>query len=181
MSSKLTIADDCVVTIHYTLRDLAGEVRDSSAGGDGLPYLHGYGNIVPGLEAALAGRSTGDKLTEVQIAPEHGYGVHDPRLDLSIARTTFPPEMLEAIEVGAQFMAEHPEDEGDNVLYTVLGLEGENVLVSGNHPLAGDVLVFDVEVLEIRAATAEELEHGHVHGQHGHGHDHDHDHDHDHG
>lgn len=172
MPSSLKVAADHVVTIHYTLRDVEGSVRDSSrdgdGAGDGLPYLHGHGNIVPGLEAALEGRGVGDKLTGLHIPPEQGYGLNDPELDLAIPVESFPPEMRGELDAGVQFVAEHPQDDERQVLYTVVGIDGDDVMVTGNHPLAGDILVFDVEILDVRAASADELSHGHVHGPGGH-------------
>lgn len=176
MTATLLVADDHVVTIHYTLRDIEGSVRDSSSGGDPLPYLHGHGNIVPGLEAALAGKAIGDKVEGLHVPPEQGYGLHDENLDLAIPLTSFPDEMRDQLEVGVQFVAEHPENDEQTVLYTVLGQDQDDddgspvILVTGNHPLAGDVLVFDVEIVGIRAATADEIEHGHSHGEGGHHH-----------
>jgi FKBP-type peptidyl-prolyl cis-trans isomerase SlyD len=174
MTAPILVADDHVVTIHYTLRDVEGSVRDSSAGSDPLPYLHGHGNIVPGLEAALAGKTIGDKIEGLHVPPEQGYGLHDENLDLAIPAASFPDEMRDQLDVGIQFVAEHPENDEQTVLYTVLGHDedddGPVVLVSGNHPLAGDVLVFDVEIIGIRPATADELEHGHSHGEGGHHH-----------
>lgn len=168
----LHVAQDRVVTIHYVLRDEEGAVRDASRDasghGDALPYLHGHGNIVPGLEAALNGKVAGDRLREVRVPPEQGYGIDDPELNLALPLEMFPPEMHDGLEPGQQFMAEHPTDESRQVMYTIVGQEGDEVLVTGNHPLAGDVLIFDVEIVEVREATAEELAHGHVHGPGGH-------------
>ncbi|MCO4760972.1 MAG: FKBP-type peptidyl-prolyl cis-trans isomerase [Myxococcales bacterium] len=165
----MKIGQDVVATIHYTLRDPEGEILDSSSGADPLAYLHGHGQIVVGLERALAGKGVGDKV-DVVVSPEDGYGTHDDSLDLAIPKTAFPDEMLGQLEPSVQFVAEHPADDDQMVMYTVLGVEEERVLVTGNHPLADTPLHFNVEVKELRAASAEELEHGHVHGPGGHHH-----------
>ncbi len=160
-----------VVTIHYTLRNDAGEVLDSSDGGDPLAYLHGADNIVPGLERQLEGRKVGDKL-QAKVAPADGYGEKTPGGPKAIPKSAFA-----GMEVapGMTFMVE--DDDGDHMPLRVVGVAGDEVLVDMDHPLAGETLHFDVEVLEVRDATAEELSHGHVHdGSHHHGHDHDHDH-----
>lgn len=156
---------DKVVTIHYTLTGEDGEVIDSSAGGDPLAYLHGAGNIVTGLESALEGKAAGDKV-EVTVAPEDGYGEVDPAL-----RGEIPVERFGDTdpEVGMRFRAETPDG---MVVLEVTEVGEEIVQVDGNHPLAGEVLHFAVEIVEIREATAEELAHGHAHGIHGHDEDH---------
>ncbi len=159
------IAKDSVVLIHYTLKNNAGEVLDSSSGSDPLAYLHGHGNIIPGLESQLAGKAVGDKLV-AKIAPADGYGEHDPQMIQEVPKEAFQgaPE----ITVGMQFQAQGPDGAQ---MVTVTAVGDEAVTVDGNHPLAGEELNFDVEVVEIRAASAEELSHGHVHGPGGHHHD----------
>lgn len=164
--SETLIADGQVVVMQYTLRDDAGEVLDASTPDDPMMYLHGAENIVPGLEQALAGKSVGFK-GKVTVAPEDGYGERDEDDEPdAIPRNAFPPDM--EIEPGMTFMAEGPDDEQAPIW--VVGVEGDKILVDSQHPLSGKTLHFEVEVLEIRAATADELEHGHPHGPGGHGH-----------
>lgn len=160
----MQIAADKVVQIHYTLTNDEGEVLDSSEGQEPLAYLHGFGNIIPGLENALAGRVVGDKF-QVTIPPEEAYGLRDDDLVQAAPRSAFQgvPEVLP----GMQFHAESPEG---IQLVTVIDVDGDNVILDGNHPMAGITLNFDVEVTDIREATAEELDHGHVHGPHDHHH-----------
>ncbi|MGZ8216082.1 FKBP-type peptidyl-prolyl cis-trans isomerase [Methylomagnum sp.] len=160
----MQIADDKVVQIHYTLTNDEGETLDSSRDQEPLAYLHGFGNIIPGLENALAGRVVGDKF-QVTIPPEEAYGLRDDDMVQAAPKSAFQgvPEVLP----GMQFHAESPEG---IQLVTVIDVDGDNVILDGNHPMAGMTLNFDVEVTEVRDATAEELDHGHVHGSHGHHH-----------
>ncbi|MBE7565252.1 MULTISPECIES: FKBP-type peptidyl-prolyl cis-trans isomerase [Acidithiobacillus] len=160
----MIISNDKVVTIDYSLTDEEGELIDSSVGEEPLIYLHGHHGIIPGLEQALAGHRTGDKV-EVSIPPEEGYGDWDEDLVEVVAKEDFDDP--EDLEIGTQFETE--TDEGAR-LATVIDIEGEEVTVDLNHPLAGMTLNFDVTVLDVRDATAEELAHGHVHGEHGHEH-----------
>lgn len=160
----MQIANDVVVSIEYTLTDDQGTVIDSSVGGEPLTYLHGAGNIIPGLEGALEGKKVGDSF-KVSVSPAEGYGEKDEGLLQVVPRGMF--QGVDQVEVGMQFHAQ--TDHGMQVI-TVAGVEGDNVTVDGNHPLAGQNLNFDVKVVDIRAATGEELEHGHVHGAGGHHH-----------
>jgi FKBP-type peptidyl-prolyl cis-trans isomerase SlyD len=153
-----------VVTLHYTLRDGQGTVVDSSSGRGPLSYLHGKGNIIPGLEAALAGKAAGDKL-DVTVAPEQGYGRRDDRLVQIVPRNRF--EEITELNPGMQVRAGSPQGAR---LVTVVRVERDFVTVDGNHPLAGRTLHFSVEVVEVRKATHEEVSHGHVHGPGGHAH-----------
>ena len=160
----MQIANDKVVMIHYTLTNDEGDLLDSSKDQDPLAYLHGFGNIIPGLEKALTGRSIGDTF-KIEIAPEDGYGVRDNEMVQSVPRSAF--EGVDDIEPGMQFQAQSP----DGIqLVTVIDIDGDEVILDGNHPMAGITLHFDVEVNDIREATREELEHGHVHGAGGHHH-----------
>ena len=160
----MQIADNSVVSIHYTLTNAAGETLDSSVGQEPLTYLQGSNNIVQGLESALLGKAAGDSL-QVSVTPEEGYGELREDLVQEVDRSAFVG--VDDIQVGMQFMAQTPW--GDQPV-TVVKLEGESITLDGNHPLAGQTLNFDVEVLEVRAASAEELDHGHVHGPGGHQH-----------
>jgi FKBP-type peptidyl-prolyl cis-trans isomerase SlyD len=160
----MQIANHKVVSIHYTLTNDEGDVLDSSKGQDPLAYLHGCGNIISGLENALIGRSLGDKFT-VSIAPAEGYGERDNEMVQSVPKSAF--QGVDEILPGMQFQAQSPDG---MQLVTVIDVDGDEVILDGNHPMAGMTLNFDVEVTEIRDATAEELEHGHVHGPGGHHH-----------
>ena len=164
METLVEIAADAVVLIHYTLKDDSGAVLDSSAGGEPLAYIQGHGNLVPGLERALEGKQDGSTLA-VTVPPADGYGVRDAAL---VQR--MPKRALQGsgeIRKGMQFQAR--TDDGMRV-FTVTAVVGDMVTLDGNHPLADQNLHFDVEVVEVRQATAEELEHGHVHGAGGHHH-----------
>jgi FKBP-type peptidyl-prolyl cis-trans isomerase SlyD len=171
-----TIADGKVVTFHYTLKNDAGEVIDSSSGLDPLTYLHGAGNIVPGLEAQLLGKSAGEAF-DALVAAKDGYGEYVDEAVHQVTRTQFPPEM--ELAVGMQFGAHGPN--GEQVACWVRKIEAENITVDFNHPLAGQRLHFAVQIIDVRDASAEEREHGHVHDANAHNHDHGHSHDHGHG
>jgi len=153
----MTIAQDSVVTIHYTLTDDAGKVIDSSESRDPLAYLHGHGNIVAGLERELEGRNAGDKL-QVKLTPADGYGEYDKQLVQRVPRRAL--QGIANVRVGMQLHAQTPH--GPRAV-TVTHLTGDMVTIDANHPLAGKSLNFDVEVVEVRSATEEELAHGHVH------------------
>lgn len=156
---------DKVVLIHYTLTDDSGEVLDSSSGREPLAYLHGKGNIIPGLESALMGKKAGEKLN-VQVEPAEGYGERDEQLVQEVPRQAF--ENVGEVNPGMQFQAQTPQ--GQTRVVTVTQVADDVVTVDANHPLAGARLTFDVEIAEVRDATAEELAHGHVHGAGGHDH-----------
>jgi FKBP-type peptidyl-prolyl cis-trans isomerase SlyD len=158
------IAADRVVTIHYTLKDDDGAVLDSSAGGDPLAYIQGHGNLVSGLEKALEGKQDGNTLS-VAVPPAEGYGVRDEGLIQRVPKRTL--QGSGEIKKGMQFQAR--TDDGMR-LFTVTAVVGDMVTLDGNHPLADQTLHFDVTIVGVREATAEELEHGHVHGAGGHHH-----------
>ncbi len=160
----MSIKQDSVVSIHYTLKDDAGEVIDSSAGGDPLSYLHGRGNLIAGLERELQGKGPGDKLS-VTIAPADGYGDYDKALVQHVPRRSL--KGIADVRPGMQLRTQTVH--GPRTV-TVTRVAGDMVTVDGNHPLAGKNLKFDVEITAVREATAEELEHGHVHGAGGHHH-----------
>jgi FKBP-type peptidyl-prolyl cis-trans isomerase SlyD len=162
----MTITTSKVATIHYTLKNEQGETLDSSEGQEPLAYLQGHQNLVPGLEQALEGKSVGDKLSLV-VAPEQGYGDKDPELIQELPRSMFGG--IDNIEVGMEF---HAETAQGMQIVEVIDVEEDTITIDGNHPLAGVDLHFEVEVMEIRDATEEELQHGHVHGAEGCGHDH---------
>jgi FKBP-type peptidyl-prolyl cis-trans isomerase SlyD len=160
----VSIETNHVVSIHYTLKGDAGEVIDSSAGGEPLAYLHGHGNLVPGLERELTGKHAGDKL-QVKISPADGYGEYDPQLVQRVPRRAL--KGVGNVRVGMRLHAQ--TDHGPKPV-TVTQITGDMVTLDGNHPLAGKNLNFDVEIAAVRAATEEELSHGHVHGVGGHHH-----------
>ncbi len=160
----MKIARDTVVTLHYTLTDDSGEVLDTSAGGEPLGYLHGHGNIIPGLEKALEGNSAGFK-SVVTISAVEGYGEKNLNAVFDAPRKHFPGDMRLAPGVRVQTQGEH----GPMTL-TIVKVTDDSVTLDGNHPLAGRTLHFDVEILAVRGATEEELVHGHVHGAGGHHH-----------
>jgi FKBP-type peptidyl-prolyl cis-trans isomerase SlyD len=159
------IKNGTVVSMTYRLTNTAGEELDRADKGEPFSYLHGSGQIVPGLEAALTGMLVGSK-KQVTVNPMDAYGELDERLRTTVGKSNFPPD--QEIEIGMQFAADVGDDE--RILFTVTGVEADEVHIDGNHPLAGETLHFDVEVLEIREATKEEVEHGHAHGQGGHHH-----------
>ena len=193
----MTIAANKAVSIDYTLTNDAGEVIDSSAGGAPLVYLQGAGNIIPGLEKALDGKSVGDELT-VAVEPEDAYGEYAAELVSTLSRSMFEGvdeldvtvepedaygeysaelvstlsssmfEGVDQLEVGMQFHASAPD--GQMQIVTIRDLDGDDVTVDGNHPLAGQRLNFKVKIVAIRDASQEEIAHGHVHGEGGHHH-----------
>jgi FKBP-type peptidyl-prolyl cis-trans isomerase SlyD len=160
----MNIDQNAIVSIHYTLTNDAGETLDSSAGGDPLAYLHGNGNLIPGLERELAGKTVGDKFI-VKIAPADGYGEHDKALIQRVPRRSL--RGVKNVHVGMQLQAHTPQ--GARTV-TVTHIAGDMVTIDGNHPLAGQSLNFDIEVTDVREATEEEIAHGHVHGPGGHHH-----------
>ncbi len=161
----MTITQNSAVSFHYTLTDDQGQQIDSSAGQDPLAYLHGAGNIIPGLEKALEGKSVGDQLN-VEVSAEEGYGPVQQELIQEVPREAF--QGVDTIEVGMQFEAQ--TGQGGAVPVTVTAVTDETVTVDGNHPLAGKTLNFDVTIADVREASEEELAHGHIHGPGGHHH-----------
>lgn len=160
----MKISQNKVASIEYTLTDDSGDVLDTSEGGEPLAYIHGMGNIIPGLEAALEGKEVGDSL-KVTVAPEDGYGEQNDALVQQVPREMF--QGVDEIEIGMQF---HAQTAQGLTVITVTEVIEDLITVDGNHPLAGKTLNFDVKVVEVRDATEEELEHGHAHGAGGHHH-----------
>jgi len=154
----MQVANKLAVSFHYTLTNSAGEQLDSSIGAEPLTYLHGEGNIIPGLEQALEGKKVGDKFT-VTIPAAEGYGEYETSMVQKVARQMF--EGVDDLEVGMMFNADVSHGTG---VVTITSIEGDEVTVDGNHPLAGQALTFAVEVTEVRLASADELEHRHAHG-----------------
>ena len=155
----MTIKDNSAVSFHYTLTDDDGQQLDSSVGKEPLAYLHGAGNIIPGLENALTGKAVGDAMT-VAVSAAEGYGEVQKELIQDVPRSSF--QGIDEIEVGMQFEAQ--TGQGGAVPVTVTAVTDEMITVDGNHPLAGKNLNFDVTIEAVRDATEEELERGHVDG-----------------
>ncbi len=160
----MQIAQHTVATLEYTLTDDSGQVLDTSEGRAPLAYVHGTGSLIPGLEKELEGKASGDAF-QIRVPPDMAYGERDEAIIQTVPRSQLPAEV--EIEVGMQFQAE--SEHGMHVL-TVMEVQGETVRMDPNHPLAGVSLNFDVKIVEVRAATSEEIEHRHVHGPEGHDH-----------
>jgi FKBP-type peptidyl-prolyl cis-trans isomerase SlyD len=160
----MQIAKNTVVTMDYTLTDPQGQVIDTSKGREPLAYLHGASNIIPGLESALEGKSAGETVN-VTVPAEQGYGKRDPGLIQSVPRANF--QGAPDIKPGMQFQAQTAQ--GARVV-TVVKADEQHVTVDANHPLAGMDLTFDVSIVGVREASAEEDQHGHAHGAGGHHH-----------
>jgi FKBP-type peptidyl-prolyl cis-trans isomerase SlyD len=160
----MSITQNSVVTLHYTLKNDAGEVLESTADGQPMSYLHGQGNLIPGLERELTGKSVGDSLS-VKVLPADGYGERNPSLVQEVPRHLL--DGVRDLRLGMRLRAE--TDQGPrSVLVTKIA--DEAVTLDANHPLAGQTLHFDIEIAEVREATRDELTHGHVHGPGGHHH-----------
>jgi FKBP-type peptidyl-prolyl cis-trans isomerase SlyD len=153
-----TVQDGLVISIQYTLKLDDGEVVDESQAGEPLVYLHGADNIIPGLEVALTGMAVGDKKL-VTVSPDDGYGDYEEDAVEVVSRSLFPNEM----ELEEGIVLSVKDESGDVYDAVVVELDGEEVTLDFNHPLAGENLHFDVEIVGIRAATADELDHGHPH------------------
>lgn len=186
----MKVAKDLVVSLAYQVRTEDGVLVDESPASAPLDYLHGRGALISGLESALDGRIAGD-VFDVDVGANDAYGQYDENLVQRVPKDVFVG--VDELEVGMRFLAD--TDMGP-VPVEITGIEGDEVIVDGNHMLAGQNLKFHVEVIGVREATAEELEHGHVHGEeggccgghdhgeeggccgggHGHGHDHGHEH-----
>lgn len=160
----MKIEEKKAVGMHYTLTNTNGDVLDSSEGKDPLYYLHGFGNIIPGLEEALVGKVKGDKVS-VSVPPEKAYGIRDEKNMLQVKKEQF--EGVDNIQVGMEVQT---QGEHGLQLFVVSKVFGDTVILDGNHPLADQTLNFDVEIVEVREASEEEIEHGHVHGPGGHHH-----------
>lgn len=146
----MKIEKNKMVKIHYTLKDEAGTVIDSSEGREALEYLHGVGMLIPGMERELEGKETGNKFSAV-IEPKDGYGEYNPQYVVEVPRDRFDVDA--EIEVGQKFQAGTP---AGPMLVTVVKVSPETVTIDSNHELAGKKLFFDVEVVDVRDATEEE-------------------------
>jgi len=152
----MKVAKDTVVSIAYTLKDTDGNVLDTADKESPLPYLHGHGNLISGMENALDGRELGEQF-EVVIPPEEAYGQFDDELVWELAKEQF--DEVEEFDVGSQFVMEVDERQ---LVVEVVEIRDEIVIVDGNHQLADETLHFDVTVVDVRDATAEEIEYGRV-------------------
>jgi len=157
----MQVATNKAVTIHYTLTNPNGDVIDSSRDGEPLAYIHGIGALVPGLEKELEGKSSGDNVA-VTVQPEDGYGEKSDQLIQALPKELF--KIDGEIEVGMRF---HAEAEHGIELVEVVAVGDDTVTIDANHPLAGETLNFDVDIVDVREATKEEIEHGHIHGEGG--------------
>lgn len=155
---SLLIGENLIVSIHYILKNNDGDMLDSSEGSEPLTYLHGAENIIPGLEKALAGKAEGDSL-QVKVEPADGYGEVLPELIQAVGSAAF--HGVDSIEPGMTFEAEAPDGSVHPVL--VKKVEGDEITIDGNHPLAGVELNFDVQIVNVREASEEEIAHQHVH------------------
>lgn len=164
----MKVGKGAVVGLDYKLHLGDGKVVDESLPDDPLYYLHGQGQIVPGLEKALEGMEAGQS-KQVVVSPSEGYGEHDARGVQEVPRAQFPPQMQSQLAPGIEFVAR--DDDGEQLPISVREVRGDMVVIDLNHPLAGKTLHFDVTVTKVREATAEELEHGHAHDESG-GHSH---------
>lgn len=160
----MNITKDCVASFDYILKDEKGQLIDSSEQEGPLVYLHGSGQLIPGLENKLEGKKIGDRF-DISIAPADGYGERSDDMIQKVPKTEF--QDANELQVGSQFQV---EAEGGPVLLTVISIDDKEVILDGNHPLAGVTLKFNVTITEVRKATPEEISHGHVHGAGGHDH-----------
>lgn len=158
----MKIGKNTAVTLRYKVADASGKLLEESK--EPMAYLHGgYGNTFPKVEAALEGQLPGYQ-TMIELQPQDAFGLRDESLVQTIPKTQFPP----GVKVGGQL--EGRGEDGRTQVFTVVKIKGDKVLLDGNHPLAGKALRFSVTVLDVRAASEEEIAHGHVHGAHGHHH-----------
>ncbi|MBK5279882.1 MAG: peptidylprolyl isomerase [Bacteroidia bacterium] len=156
----MQIAKHKVASIHYTLTDNDGKILDSSVGREPLNYIHGAGNLIPGMEEGMLGKIKGDKF-DLKVPPEKGYGVKSDKMLQKVPRSSFGKQ---PVEIGMQFQTDNGQ------VVTITNIDLDSITVDGNHPLAGVELNFAVEILEVREATPDEISHGHVHGPGGHHH-----------
>ena len=158
----MNIDKDTVVTLRYQVSDLQGKLVEQSS--TPMAYLHGgYNNTLPRIEQALQGRAAGYEVT-LDLQPQDAFGVRDERLARTIPKKEFPP----GVKVGGQLTG--VTDDGQEMAFTVMKIKGDTVFLDGNHPHAGKALRFQLKVMEVRTASAEEIAHRHVHGAHGHHH-----------
>ena len=158
----MKIEKDTAVTLRFKVSEISGKVIEESA--DPSVYLHGgYGNTLPKVEEALEGQEAGFQVT-LDLQPLDAFGLRDETLLQTIPKSKFPP----GVKIGGQL--EGRGEDGSQHIFNVVKIKGDTVMLDGNHPLAGKALRFQVKVLDVRAATEEEIAHRHVHGEHGHHH-----------
>jgi len=158
----MKIEKDTAVTLRYKLMDSTGKLLDEST--DPMVYLHGgYENIFPKVEAVLDGQEPGFQTT-LDLAPEDAFGLLDEGLVQTIPKSQFPP----GVKVGGSLKG--VGEDGQEQIFTVMKIKGDNVMLDGNHPFAGKTLRFSLVVTDVRVASEEEIAHRHVHGEHGHHH-----------
>ena len=162
----MNIVKNSVATLHYILKDNDGEILDTADENNPFLYMHGVGGMIPGLEKALENAAAGDNIV-VSVPPAEAYGERNPNLTQDVPREMFAGVTDEDMVVGAQFQAQ--TDQGVEII-TVAAIEGDTIKIDGNHPMAGETLNFDVKVIDVREASAEEVSHGHPHGPGGHHH-----------
>lgn len=153
-----------VIGFHYTLKDKEGTLIDTSENQPPLLFLVGSGHVIPGLETELVAMNVGDK-KNIVVPPADAYGEIIEELQITVKKDQFPEDA--ELNVGDQFQVTNEENAP---IFTIVNIEGDDVHVDGNHPMAGVELHFDVEITEKRQATQEELDHGHAHGEGGHNH-----------
>lgn len=158
----MTVEKDKVISIQYTAKDESGNVVDGNIDFEPLEYLHGHGNILEALEKALTGLKVAEE-KKIVLAPAEAYGDFNPELVYEVTRSQFP-EGADSLQLGAMVQA----SDGQELLVT--DIDGDKIILDGNHPFAGRTLEFDVTIKDIREATAEEMAHGHVHNAHTHHH-----------
>lgn len=154
-----------VVTMNFTLADDEGNILDSTEQGGPFSYLTGKNNILPKLEEAVSTMIIGTK-KQIKLDAENAYGKYNEQVVQIVGKENFPQDFV--LEVGMEYMASNPD--GVQMPFTIINVDGDEVTIDFNHPLAGKNLNFDVELLDVRNATPEELAHGHVHGPGGHHH-----------
>ena len=154
----MTIAENHVVEMNYKLTSTDGEMLDSSEGKGPLAFIMGHQNIIPGLEKGMAGKSVGDKF-KVSVAPEEAYGMRDDRMVQSVPKEHFGAD-AEKIEIGSQIQVQ--DQSGQVMIVTAVEIKEQEIVLDGNHPLAGETLHFDVEIVNVRDASEEEVAQGQV-------------------
>jgi FKBP-type peptidyl-prolyl cis-trans isomerase SlyD len=160
----MQIGQDTVVVFDYVMSDEGGAIIDQGNGPSAMAYIHGQGQMMPGVEKALEGKSVGDRVQAV-VPPEEAYGPDEEQDEVRVPRADLPDDL--ELEPGAEL--EGTDEDGAKDTFWVVAIEGDEVVMTRNHPLAGMTLRFDMTVTKVRAATADELEHGHAHeGQHSH-------------
>jgi FKBP-type peptidyl-prolyl cis-trans isomerase SlyD len=155
----MKIENNKAVTLNYTLKDDKDEMLDQSNNASFI-YLHGFQNIIPGLESALTGRTKEDKF-DLVIKPEDAYGEYNPKITQVVDRSMFDSGESGELQVGMQFQSQ--SEDGAMMIITISEINGDDITIDGNHPLAGITLHYNVHVVDVRDATEDEMSHGHIH------------------